>query len=221
MAKQSSDVVINPNEVISKVSGIIGANVNVEEVSSDKEGYQIKRNITIDSQVYTIYISNVNSSSKEDVEDNETETEYKTTYDGIITFNDVTYEFRACEKIETEVEENETETKLDMFIKLSDEKYIKVKQTKEVEEEDGKVEVEEKFEIELREQKSKTTLFKIKRCVEDNEEVIKLEMDNVEYTVKYFTKDGNNYVSIKVDDTKCVYQVVVNEDNVVTYEQVQ
>ncbi len=155
------------------------------------------------------------------------EFEEESRFEGIVKFEEATYNFVGMNEVEVDAEEQETELELKIFTTEDKASFIKVKQEKEVE----ATEIEEEYKYEIVENHKKVSSFSFENSLENEvgETKIKLTLDNVKYSFKVYEEAQETYIRVKYDHKKedegsVTYKKVITtlEDGseVVTFEEV-
>lgn len=198
---------INPNEVISKVNGMLEKSITYEAVELDKEGYQAKFLMYCNDETYTMYISSTVKFEETETEDDEEEKVVKTTYHGVVSYSDSEYPFIVKNEVETDGDE--TESEVTMTITESKDRKIIIKRSFETEE--GETEETFKYIVKTTD-KSEREFLKVQRDVEDGVEEIKIIENGVMTKLEYYTKSDVSYVDIKTIDGKATFKIIDTEN---------
>ncbi|MCR5349777.1 MAG: hypothetical protein K6E20_02175 [Acholeplasmatales bacterium] len=201
-------------ELIDKGNILAEKKISLEKYESDKEGYLEKQVISYDGKEYVLYVSESETvEGEKKIPRNKTEYEVKTNYSGILLYEDQTYEFIAKHEDDNE-SDGDIEEKLKLTVNISDTKQVIIKDETETEE-DG--DIEEKYSCRIVEDGQETEYYKVSREYEDDEYKIKINENGVKYTLKYYTEDEIDYLKVKYDNTKYVFEITTEEiDGVAT-----
>lgn len=139
------------------------------------------------------------------------EFEEESRFEGIVKFNEATYDFVGSNEVEVDAEEQETELELRIFTSEDKASFVKVKQEKEVEAN----EIEEEYKYEVIENNKKVSSFSFENSIENEvgETKIKLTVDNVKYSFKVYEEAQETYIRVKYDHKK-------EEEGSITYKKV-
>ncbi len=178
---------------------------------SDLADYALKQTVSFTdfnstTQTMDLYynVVNVNEKTEED------EYEKETKMEGVVKYQELTYQFLGESEIESEKNEEETELSLKIFTNAEKTDYIKVKQEFEQE----RNEVEEEYKYEIYQNRKVISSFAFERENENSKEEVKIKLllDGVKYSFKVYEQNQETFISVKVDTT--------NDDGVVTYKKV-
>ena len=204
LKQKSTEPTFDVEKLVNRTNALFDTKIDINEITSDKEEYSSKQEITLEANNYVLYYN-----IKESMEEEDGETETKKHYIGILINNEIEYNFKASEEIEEE--ENEFEKTLHFKLDLGNKSFISVKQ--EYEKENNEEEVSFKYSyVENGLQKES---FKISREIENQDLEIKLKENNEEYKLSYFVKDNQEYL-------KVIYKVILDQEtNVKSYQLVE
>lgn len=211
LKQKSTEPTFDVEKLVNRTNALFDTKIDINEVTSDKEEYSSKQEITLEANNYVLYYN-----IKESMEEEDGETETKKHYIGILINNEIEYNFKASEEIEEE--ENEFEKTLHFKLDLGNKSFISVKQ--EYEKENNEEEVSFKYSyVENGLQKES---FKISREIENQDIEIKLKENNEEYKLSYFVKDNQEYLKVKYNKEKYLYKVILDQEtNVKSYQLVE
>ena len=195
LKQKSTEPTFDVEKLVNRTNALFDTKIDINEVTSDKEEYSSKQEITLEANNYVLYYN-----IKESIEEDDGETETKKHYTGILIDNEIEYNFKASEEIEEE--ENEFEKTLHFKLDLGNKSFISVKQ---------------EYEKENNEEE-----FKISREIENQDLEIKLKENNEEYKLSYFVKDDQEYLKVKYNNEKYLYKVILDQEtNVKSYQLVE
>lgn len=196
---------------------------------SDLEDYENLLNIKVGNNNYKFYYNEI--LIKHEFEEDEDEYEEEKTYqiDGIIIYNDETYEVIGEKNYEIEKENDEIEDELELELKISlnDKNYSIIKYEKETELEDDETEIEKELVFKTYVNDKKVSEMKYDFEKEDQKLKIKLVIkeDNKEYKYTFKDQKDNEIIinyQIQTDDEVLKGQInvkiVKDEDGNIKYE---
>ncbi len=120
-------------------------------------------------------------------------------------------EYKFMSKTTSEVDADETETKLRFMLWKDDNNFISIKQEIEVEGTPGTpdYEYEEEFKYLVVENGEVVKSFKLELENEDNELELEVRIDGVKYEVEYEVIDDRTFIHVKVQGTEYTYEKVI------------
>ncbi|OQA79307.1 MAG: hypothetical protein BWY30_00198 [Tenericutes bacterium ADurb.Bin239] len=120
-------------------------------------------------------------------------------------------EYRFMSKTTSEVDDDETETKLRFMLWKDDDNFINIKQEIEIEGTPGTpdYEYEEEFHYMVVKDGEVAKNFKLELENEDNKLELEVKIDGVKYEVEYETVGDRTFIKIKVQGNEYIYEKVV------------
>ena len=120
-------------------------------------------------------------------------------------------EYKFMSKTTSEVDADETETKLRFMLWKDDNNFISIKQEIEVEGTPGTpdYEYEEEFKYLVVENGEVVKSFKLELENEDNELELEVRIDGVKYEIEYEVIDDRTFIHVKVQGTEYTYEKVI------------
>jgi len=200
-----------------------------ESVVSDKDEYQYKDVITFSSfegekQTYSLYYVSIDEKQELDEEDGESEVKQK--IQGIAVFEENTYDFRCV--IEHEEEQGESEDSVSFTIYQSENSYVKVEQEFELEENEYSSEYHYTVVDNGREVYNYCLEYEEEKENNKLEKDVELKLNNKVYKVKEETREDGDYLIVKLingdkeESCKLVYKKNIDQtSNAVTYVYVE